>query len=131
MLNRTNLRHIARARLNDANALYRSKRYDGAIYLCGYAIEIILKEGICKTLRWPGFPSTRKEFENYSSFRTHDLDILLSLSGVEEKVKSKYFAEWSTVAQWNPESRYNPIGTTSGNDAMLMIESAKKLMRQL
>ena len=131
MLNRTNLRHIARARLNDANALYRSKRYDGAIYLCGYAIEIILKEGICKTLRWPGFPSTRKEFENYSSFRTHDLDILLSLSGVEGKIKRKYLAEWYAVAQWNPEARYKPIGSASDKNALLMIESARTLMREL
>ena len=34
---RSDLSKIARARLRDAEVLYRSRRYDGAIYLCGYA----------------------------------------------------------------------------------------------
>src|SRR5437660_12799334 len=37
------LRAIARARLRDAQALLRAKRFDGAFYLCGYAVELALK----------------------------------------------------------------------------------------
>lgn len=99
--------------------------------MCGYAIEVLLKERICKTLKWTGFPSTRKEFENYSSFRTHDLDILLNLSGVEGKIRRKYPLEWYAIAQWNPEARYKPIGSASDDNAVLMIESARTLMREL
>ncbi len=131
MLTRIELQKIARARLNDAQSLCDSKRYDGAIYLCGYAVETMLKARICKTLRWPGYPVTRKEFENYASFRTHDLDTLLNLSGVEGKIKSKLFAEWSAVAEWNPEARYKPIGSTDKEDAELMIESAKTILEEL
>ena len=65
MIHRTDLRKLARTRLGDAQKLFESKRYDGAIYLAGYAIELALKARICQTLEWPGFPESRREFENY------------------------------------------------------------------
>src|SRR5919202_1269551 len=111
MVLRTDLKRIARGRLKDADVLRKAGRYDGAIYLCGYAVEIALKARICYTLKWPGFPSTRKEFEGYQSFRTHDLDILLHLSGAESKIKTDHLAEWSIVATWDSNVRYRPIGS--------------------
>ncbi len=62
MLTRPELRQIARARLADAAALHDKRRYDGAIYICGYAVEVALKARICQTLSWNGFPETRSEF---------------------------------------------------------------------
>ncbi|MBS1789482.1 MAG: HEPN domain-containing protein [Acidobacteria bacterium] len=97
MMLRAELNRIAKGRLKDANVLFNAGRYDGAIYLCGYAVETALKARICSTLKWPGFPSTRREFEGYQSFRTHDLEVLLHLSGAEEKIKTKHFVEWSIV----------------------------------
>ncbi|NLJ29092.1 MAG: HEPN domain-containing protein [Deltaproteobacteria bacterium] len=44
------LRKIAQARFKDADVLLKAWRYDGAIYLCGYAIELALKARICKIL---------------------------------------------------------------------------------
>jgi len=133
MLTKSELRKIADARLTDAEILFDAKRYDGALYLCGYAMELYLKYRICKTLAWSEFPSSSKEFNKLglSSFRTHDLDILLKLSGVEKKVKSKYLAEWSAVAKWNPEARYQPTGTAKKEDAKMMIESTKALRKNL
>jgi HEPN domain-containing protein len=122
---------IARARLEDAGILLASKRYDGAIYLCGYAVELALKAKICRTLDWSGYPSTNAEFKDYRSFRTHDLDVLLHLSGREEFVKTGLFPEWSAVAQWNPEARYQTIGTTKEPDAQLMILAAKLLLERI
>lgn len=122
------LRKIAKGRLVDAEVLFRAGRYDGAIYLCGYAVEIALKARICRTLKWPGYPSN---FSGYQSFRTHDLVILLHLSGAEAKIKSKYFAEWSVVATWRSEVRYRPIGSATAQDVVDMIESAKKIMAAL
>jgi len=119
---------IALERLKDAEALLDATRFDGATYLCGYSIEIALKHKICKTLNWPGFPSTNREFENLRSLKTHDLDVLLSLTGVESTVKSTHFAEWSAVASWNPEARYNTTGKVSQADAALMINSVKTLI---
>ena len=74
---------IARERLNDAETLLNANRFEVAVNLCGYSIEIALKHKICKTLNWAGFPSTNREFENYRSLITHDLDVLLSFTGIE------------------------------------------------
>jgi hypothetical protein len=50
MIDNDELHRIAQARLEDAEALFRSGRYDGAIYIGGYAIEMALKARICETL---------------------------------------------------------------------------------
>ncbi|MGB8992394.1 MAG: hypothetical protein WCD80_10090 [Desulfobaccales bacterium] len=131
MLTKQELRLIAIARLQDAEALFRANRYDGSIYLCGYAIEIGLKNKICKTLRWNEFPSTKSEFQNLQSFKTHNLDILLKLSGAESKIKINFLADWSIVAKWEPDARYKPIGSSSGQEAQLMIDAVKVILRQL
>ena len=107
MITRTELKKIARARIKDAEVLWSAKRYDGAAYICGYALELGLKARICQTLKWSGYPSTNKEFANYRCFKTHDLDVLLHLSGIEEKIKTLFFRDWSNVANWNPEARYD------------------------
>lgn len=131
MIPRIELRTIARARLKDAEMLLRAGRYDGAIYLCGYAVELVLKARICKTLSWSGYPATAGECHNYRSFQTHNLDVLLHLAGVERKIKTTFLAEWSTVATWDPEVRYKPIGSATRQNAALMIASAQALLRVL
>jgi HEPN domain-containing protein len=122
---------IAEARLKDAETLLANQRYDGAIYLCGYAVEIALKARICRTLNWSGYPSTKNEFKSYSSFKTHDLNVLLHLSGRESNIKLNFLAEWSAVAQWEPSARYQPVGTAGDSDARLMISATKVLMREI
>ena len=84
MISTKDLRTIARARLRDAQVLLRAKRFDGAWYLCGYAVELALKARICRTLKWPGFPESAQDFKGLQSVKTHDLDILLRFSGVED-----------------------------------------------
>lgn len=147
MISPAELRSIARARIKDAEALLAAGRYDGSVYLCGYSVESGLKARICRTLKWTeGFPSTNKEFENYKSFRTHNLDVLLHLSGAEKKIKEPNpMAEWSIVLAWDPDARYRPIGTATADDAtdmikfgegnlgstMIKIEKLQKLMKQV
>ncbi len=131
MLDRKDLRKLAWERLKDARTLLKEKRYDGAVYLGGYVVEIALKARICKTLKWNHFPQTRNEFQGLSSFKTHSLDILLRLSGAEGNVKGTFLAEWSAVASWDPEARYSPIGTATKADAELLIESAEAILRAL
>ena len=43
MISTKDLKSAARAYLRDATILLREKRYDGAYYLCGYAVELALK----------------------------------------------------------------------------------------
>ena len=131
MIDQADLRKIAEERLKDAEALLAAGRYEGAIYLGGYVVELALKSRICKVLDWKSFPQTPGEFKNYQSFKTHNLEVLLSLSGAETLIKPKYLAEWSAVISWDPEARYNPIGSASESDAELMVESARTLLRAL
>ncbi len=131
-MNRTgDLQAIAKARRDDAEALVKAGRHDGAVYLCGYAVEIALKARICQTLSWTGYPSTKGEFDGYQSFRTHDLDVLLHLSGVETTVKTRHLAEWSVVATWDPSARYRPIGSASAQDAADMLKSVTNILAVL
>lgn len=125
------LKKIARARLADAEVLRRGRRYDGAIYLCGYAVELSLKYRICRTLGWAGYPGTSGEFKGYQTFRTHELDVLLHLSGREARIKKLMFAEWSAVAAWDPEARYKPIGSATKKSAELMIRATTALVKHL
>lgn len=125
------LRAVAAARLEDARHLLAGARFDGAAYLCGYAVELALKARVCDTLGWTGFPESSKEFQPYQSFRTHSLEVLLTLTGQLQNIRTNHLAQWSAVAGWNPESRYKPIGTVSESKAQLMIDSAATLLEVL
>lgn len=131
MISTADLDDIARARIDDAKALLMSERFDAAAYLCGYGVEVALKARICRTLNWPEFPSTGGEFQDYRSFQTHDLDVLLRLSGQEARLKHSHFDVWSAVAEWRVESRYNAVGTTLQSDATAMVQAADDLVRVL
>ncbi|MET0264010.1 MAG: hypothetical protein ABW202_00205 [Duganella sp.] len=131
MLSIKNLQELAVARLDDARVLCAAQRLEGAYYLSGYSVELALKAQICRTLRWPGFPETNKEFERFSSFKVHNLEVLLKLSGREESVKRRYLAEWTTVKRWLPEWRYLPVGATSRGDVEDMLYAASTLLRKL
>jgi hypothetical protein len=127
----TELDRIALARLDDAKALLAAARFDGATYLCGYAIEVALKARICRVLNWHEFPSSGGDFHAYRSFQTHDLDVLLRLSGQETNVKKNHFGRWNRVAVWTGESRYNAIGTAREADTTTMIQAAEQLLAVL
>lgn len=125
------LRRIARARLRDARVLLRARRWDGAVYLSGYAVELALKARICQTLGWAGFPSTKAEFSGLQSVKTHDLEILLHLSGIEGRIKARYLAQWSIVLEWDPEKRYQSVGHTAAADAADMVTATAALLRTI
>jgi HEPN domain-containing protein len=125
------LRRLAKARLQDAEALFQARRFDGAVYVVGYSVEIALKARICKTLRWKDFPSTQKEFEGLGNFRIHRLSMLLRLSGRDEFIKTKYLAEWSEIAAWDPDTRYRPAGSATKSEAERMLLSARILLKVL
>lgn len=126
------LRQTARDRLRDAKALLRKRRYDGGVYLCGYAVEIALKCRACKSLGWSEFPDgSAKNRGAYRSFLVHDLDFLLHLSGREDKIRATLLAEWSDVVKWDPEARYTPAGKITKSGLEDMIKSATALLDKL
>jgi hypothetical protein len=131
MISVAELSRIMQARLDDANALLAAGRHDGASYLCGYAVELALKVRICNILNWPEFPSTRGEFQSYKTFQTHELPILLRLSGQDSRVKQYHFADWSKVAAWTPELRYNVVGSMQKTVSEAMVRAAEQLVKVL
>jgi hypothetical protein len=120
---------MAREYLASAAILRNNQKCDVAVYLCGYATEIALKNRICRTLGWLSFPDTRREFEELSSYKTHNLEILLHLSGAEHRVKPALNGDCSIVTKWNPEQRYNPRGTKTLIDANDMITATEKVLK--
>lgn len=127
MVAKEDLKKLARERLKDAESLFHAGRYDGAVYVCGYAVELALKHRICKTLKWDDYPASNK----LNNFKTHDLDLLLLLSGVKERIKTNFLSEWSAVSGWSSELRYRPIGSVTKNKTRLMIEATKILLKKL
>lgn len=119
-------------KLKDAEALVTAKRYDSALYLCGFAVELALKARVCRTLNWTEFPLAANEFKGRGSLRTHKLEYLLPFTGLEADLKKQYMNEWSSVGDaWNPEMRYEPTGQQDRPQAERMLKHAKKLVDYL
>lgn len=130
MISNQKLYDLAKSRYDESKILLTNHRPDGAVYLCGYALELILKQRIVKTLDWDGYPETKKEFEYYKSFKVHDLDVLLRLCGLEKKIQADntIFALWQIAKGWNSEIRYREIGKVPESEASGIIEATRKII---
>jgi hypothetical protein len=126
MISEITLKYLSAQKRLDALALKKAGRNSAAIYLMGYALELALKRKITQTLNFSGgSPEWPAEFSTYlmqiqafnsiatgvqlSSIRqikNHKLELLLSYSGAESRVKASYVDEWLIVKDWNPEDRY-------------------------
>ena len=128
MLTAQNIYALAKCRYEEAKILLKNDKPDGAVYLCGYALELILKWKIIKILEWDGYPETTKEFENYKSFKVHKLDVLLSLSGLGKKIQfdNNIYARWQIASTWDSEIRYKEIGRITEAEANDIIEATKQ-----
>ncbi len=88
--------------------LFDNRRYDGAYYLLGYAVECALKAYIAKQTKRYDFPD--KKFVN--DIYTHDLNKLLSVSGLESDYRKEimrtpnFELNWTVVKDWSEQSRY-------------------------
>lgn len=116
---------LAYAKLQDAELLLENNRFDSAYYLAGYAIELLLKARVCKTLGIPDFfdfnNPDRKKLKNegiiMKPYKVHDYMQLLILSGIYPHFKNELEANeifvfhWSIVVKWNENARY----LTGGN----------------
>ncbi len=107
-MNRTDLQRLTRIRLREARVLLNNRSYEGAYYLLGYAIECAFKARIARQTKRYDFPDRRFASDVY----THDLNKLLSLSGLEaehraESIRNPIFElNWTIVKDWSEQSRY-------------------------
>ncbi|MBF0495922.1 MAG: HEPN domain-containing protein [Deltaproteobacteria bacterium] len=120
------LKELANIRLEEVKSLFASELYDGAWYLTGYVVEMALKACICRTLDLDEYP---EEGELSRSFKTHRLDILLTLSGLGRKLSQdannnlRLLENWSGITEWNESIRYSPVGTIQKEQVEKIISS--------
>jgi HEPN domain-containing protein len=104
---------IAEMKLKEADCLFKSNFFDGAFYLGGYAVELLLKAMVCKTLKIDDFFAfnlpTKKEL--YKPYKVHDYDDLLILSGLYSEFNAAqsdmtFKRHWSVIRGWNEGARY-------------------------
>ncbi len=53
MINPQEIEKLAWQRLEEAKILYENKMFDGAFYLAGYSVELMLKSKICNRMGIP------------------------------------------------------------------------------
>jgi hypothetical protein len=108
-VNRSELQRLARDRLRDARVLLAGRRWSGAYYLTGYAVECGLKAAVIVRLM------TRDEFPDRKFSEqcwTHNLIQLVALAGLtaaldaERTVDPDFLNNWDTVKDWSESSRY-------------------------
>jgi len=137
---------LANKKLEVAEFLFKNHFYDDACYLGGYALELLLKAKICKTLLIPDFfdfdnsksrklptaKTRRGEKENlYKPFKVHDYEQLIILSGLYSDFSNKlsdlpFSADWSVVSKWDENFRYS--NGIKPKDAESFIESLKNVI---
>jgi HEPN domain-containing protein len=117
-MNRNDFRRLARIRLKETRRLLEAKCFDGAYYLCGYAVECGLKACIAKATRRSEFPDLEKVKASY----THDLTALIKQAGLRaaldaERASDPDFSDcWTLATAWSEKDRYEEHGEQKARD---------------
>jgi HEPN domain-containing protein len=130
MATRRQLQDLALLRLQEAEALFAAGFYDGCAYLCGYVVELALKARICALLGVDEYPDNSLNDRLRRAFRTHDLNELKLLAGMQEEITPKnqpinqeLYSNWSVATRWTTARRYEPKATYDGPSAQAMLEA--------
>jgi HEPN domain-containing protein len=131
MATRLQLQELALLRLQEAEVLYASGLFEGCAYLCGYVVELALKARVCALIGVDDYP------DNFGgrlerAFRTHDLNELKLLSGMQEEITPRnrpinqaLYSNWSVASKWTTARRYEPKGSYDGMSAQEMLEAVR------
>jgi hypothetical protein len=151
MIALTTLKYLATQRSKDAEALFANNRFNGAVYMMGYALEFNLKRKLSITLGFNnGFPESNPEMRQYynsqlavfnsistgitlhqiTQIRNHKLIELLKFSGAEARIVASYYKEWILVCNWDPEKRYVRQNWTF-KKATDFMSSARLILREI
>ena len=103
-------------RLFDARVLLDASRYQGAMYLAGYAVECSLKAKLMRIFQCPNLLKLesklgdRKGIVDGASVYTHQLEILLRFTQSKPRLRqnSEKWRDFLLVNQWIPAWRYSP-----------------------
>lgn len=131
------IRQLAYERLAEATILADNKKYEGAFYLAGYSIELMLKAKVCEQLgvdnlfdedcKFPGISEVRR------AVKTHDITVLFIFSGLRdkfetakslnkvlEKTNARLFLA-SGHSLWSEQIRYQSVGSQNSDNVQELI----------
>lgn len=103
-------REVAAQRRDDARALQKARRFNGAVYLLGYAVECALKAVFVRQNPWladkDGTQRTRKRAELFALCVSHDISKLYK--HVQSASALTVDRDINLVMQhWSPGMRYS------------------------
>ena len=130
MISVSDLEQVATNRFEDAKCLLNGERFDGAVYLGGYALEIAFKVRLCRDAGRSDFPTDNNEFKlnSLKPWQTHKLNNLLSQCTLSIKGCVTNSLDWQVVGNhWNVEMRYSKSQITQ-DDAEDFLESVRLLV---
>jgi HEPN domain-containing protein len=131
MTNPEEIKNLAYQRLKEAEVLFKNGMCDGAFYLAGYSVELMLKAKICERLGIPNlFDETNADANSIKgigeirrSLKTHNLFILLIFSNLKikfdnDKATNKELAKANSLLfnGWDENARYKPCGHVLDKD---------------
>lgn len=133
------IKDLAEERIEEARILYQNGKFNGAFYLAGYSVELMLKAKVCERFAIPNLfeQNDREQYVNQESsvsdvrkaVKTHNLWTLLLFCGLKEKfdkdkAKNKHLAKSNSLLfeMWSETSRYKPCGHYVDNDVKELIQ---------
>jgi hypothetical protein len=123
-VNRDDFQQLAEGRLLDAQTLIEARRFTGAFYLAGYAVECALKACIAKQTRQYDFPDRTTTAQSY----THDFAKLIQASKLDGAFRERLSADpafavnWALMSDWSVESRYAEVAESASRAFLVAIE---------
>ena len=137
MKNSNEIKTLAYERLSEAQILCDNGKYDGAFYLAGYSIELMLKAKICQQFGIDNLFDENCNIQGVNEVRravkTHDIAVLLIFSGLKAQfdiIKSTHItlAEINSLlftasgrCLWNEQIRYYPCGSQEAENVQRFI----------
>ena len=125
-MNRGDFQRLADERLSEANLLLAARKWAGAYYLAGYAVECALKACILARIEREGTIFEDKKFSE--KCWTHSIETLLELSALKDEfsvwVKTNPFTEANSkvVCNWSETTRYEFTPQSEAEELIEAIE---------
>lgn len=103
-------------RRDDADALLKSQRWRGAMYLAGYSVECLLKAKLMQIYSCANLSDLENELQRrgllaqHATIFTHQLEDLLTLANGIGRLRQNapLWRLFNIVNRWIPAWRYNP-----------------------
>ena len=124
-MNRKDFQQLAHKRVQESQALFDAKLYEGAYHLAGIAIECAIKACIAKQTCRFEFPDKKRANDSFD----HDPTRLMRAAGLEIELQracqdSAFNTNWGVVQNWKVDSRYTlKVGRTQAEQILNGITS--------